>query len=504
MRPRGLALCAGFAWLAARGELPPTDPAVAPPTSTSTGAGGGATSTAPATTSPSAGGGGAGGQPGVGGAPACPPEPFPGSVPAGWVEFADWSCNCRFYVPGDAASLPPPIAWEPCPKGALGDAHCEAMVLDWTQGNGAIAASDMMRTNPDGTAVLAFRRITEDGPHPHDVDLVADADGPVRSAILQSIERWKDWSDPGCFLYSDYNRTNDGRVVYTVYGDDVEGAQSQSNAWGAIGGAWDDLRPRVLARRDDAWFNDHFVEGPFECTSWGFSFCPLGGSSRIVTTWDLAATTTYEPCMDGDPAVMSGDWILASSYGTVHSWSAAAGARTLLEPTLPPATEGFGNLGTDGKVMVWSHGLGPMPDELSYPDGFIEMAPFTLDPAALAPVKVRAQPVTSINTLLGWVVGCGYAALDGTVVRLSDGVAWTLEGNIDLGFDLYDFIGITCEHVYVDVATFAGGVNTSVNIARIRLDSLGPGTPSGAAAGRAGARRAPPRRPAGRARRPGR
>jgi hypothetical protein len=71
-------------------------------------------------------------------------------------------------------------------------------------------------------------------------------------------------------------------------------------------------------------------------------------------------------------------------------------------------------------------------------------------------------------------VGCGYAAnaynAQTVVVRLSDGVSWLLPYTSTMAFD--DPIGITCDEVFIR-GTY-GGV---VNIARVHLDSLGPGTP---------------------------
>ena len=83
----------------------------------------------------------------------------------------------------------------------------------------------------------------------------------------------------------------------------------------------------------------------------------------------------------------------------------------------------------------------------------------------------------------GWTVGCGYAArapglgppLNNAlfIVRLSDGVSWMLPGIHAPGMEHWGQpLAITCDELFASMAT-----DTTVRILRIRLDSLGPGTP---------------------------
>ena len=80
-------------------------------------------------------------------------------------------------------------------------------------------------------------------------------------------------------------------------------------------------------------------------------------------------------------------------------------------------------------------------------------------------------------------MGCGYAArpagLDDPyhaslhVVRLSDGQGWLLTGNLDPPRMQWSIpLGITCDELFTTVS-----IEYRTRILRVRLDSLGPGTP---------------------------
>ena len=89
------------------------------------------------------------------------------------------------------------------------------------------------------------------------------------------------------------------------------------------------------------------------------------------------------------------------------------------------------------------------------------------------------------------VVGCGYAARSTTlepspgefttttyVVRLSDGVAWALPDGPNTSFGWRRPLAITCDEIFALVDSAPNGRMTSFfNVARLRLDALGPGIP---------------------------
>jgi hypothetical protein len=138
--------------------------------------------------------------------------------------------------------------------------------------------------------------------------------------------------------------------------------------------------------------------------------------------------------------------------------------------------------GTDGVHMVWMYGEGKGPVQEPYPVRSVMMSPFTTDPAAIAPTRLRSYP-SADALILPWIVNCGYAAVEMEpdrilVVRLSDGWSWELS-TLDVGdagpisqWNFGTVFALSCEEVFL-----RGGVGLQMNIARVRLDALGPGMP---------------------------
>jgi hypothetical protein len=123
--------------------------------------------------------------------------------------------------------------------------------------------------------------------------------------------------------------------------------------------------------------------------------------------------------------------------------------------------------------MVWSYGEGKLPNETTYPIRSVMTSPFTTDPDAVVPRRLRSEPPFAMG-VDGWEVGCGYAAHYAgyflLVVRLSDGWSWQVPNAPGRSFGRA--IGVTCEEVFG-----LGDFGDHGNIARVRLDSLGPGEP---------------------------
>ena len=165
-------------------------------------------------------------------------------------------------------------------------------------------------------------------------------------------------------------------------------------------------------------------------------------------------------------------------YSGVWAWTPDRGAYRFL--TFPGDwSRGVEGFGTDGTQMVWVYGEGKGPRQEPYPKRSIMVAPFARDPLALAPKRVRSFP-SSESIILPSTVGCGYAAIETSassvlVVRLNDGVSWEIRAPTADAGKSWHFTGafaITCDEVFV-----GGGVAPAMNIARVRLDALGPGTP---------------------------
>ena len=111
-------------------------------------------------------------------------------------------------------------------------------------------------------------------------------------------------------------------------------------------------------------------------------------------------------------------------------------------------------------------------------------APYTTDAAQAQATSRRLRSDLKGFDPYVWAVGCGYAARNVNlkspvnsalfIVRLSDGVSWLFPGSLDAPRIAWGPpIGATCDELFTSVEA-ADGVT---EIARIRLDSLGPGTP---------------------------
>lgn len=200
------------------------------PTDVQSGGGGGAVGSSSATgaSSTASSSGTGAGTPGD-----CPSAPIPEGVPDGWLEWADWSCDCRMYIPGPDAVLPP-ITWAACPD-APAEVDCEALATDSLDGLpgfiGAGIPGPGMDVGADGKATLQLFRAVPDH---HTMFLVADAQGPVHTAVLRPHPGITDHAQTGCGLYG--QDINEGRHLLLAKGANAAGVD-QSDDSGAFGGA---------------------------------------------------------------------------------------------------------------------------------------------------------------------------------------------------------------------------------------------------------------------------
>jgi hypothetical protein len=168
-------------------------------------------------------------------------------------------------------------------------------------------------------------------------------------------------------------------------------------------------------------------------------------------------------------------WTAGNNYRQgIDVWDATNGVQPFVR-WIGDDTKGAADLGTDGVDLVWTYGEGKQPSEVQYPTRSIMTAPFTTDPAALVPRRLRSQPYPYLGPTQ-FEVGCGYAAHPGgandvLVVRLSDGASWLIP-YAPPDFNASKPIGLTCEHVYV-----FGRFEGRDSIIRVKLDSLGAPMP---------------------------
>ena len=383
----------------------------------------------------------------------------------GWERFTAYKGGaCALYVPRSRAELPAPIAWQPCPE-AAGAAGCRRIALDWAPNPKLpewITPATFASRDRSGALLLHTARFQADGT----VRMIAEVDGPVRIALREQDQR--------CALGA---APSDGdHYAFRVYDSDATG-ELDSYGGGGIGGALDELTPRVFVAARDRVARSVFAGAP------GLLELAAGGAMTLHP-WGPGAPVALWSAAEGGGLAHSfqsfrGDALLwsASDDATRKAmvWTANGGVRELL----PVAAD----LGSDGKDLVWLDGT-------REPGGFgnirVVAAPFTTDPAKLQPRVVRASGSPHPFGTSPFVVGCGRAARatfveDGgarhnaiEVIRLVDGATWHLPDAPGSAWGYRAPLALTCDELFARVYERAApGQPGHFNVARVRLDGLG-------------------------------
>lgn len=324
-----------------------------------------------------------------------------------------------------------------------------------------------MDRNPDGSAVLQFVRTVNKS---YSIHIVADADGPVHTAKY-FIWGNQSWGDLGCRPHD--QGINEGRFITQTRGIDIESWEDVQGVWG---GSIDELHPPILAKYPS-------VKGSFQ-HAWEAGrdgILRLADGVLSYFSWDMntetfisSPATDPEKLKAGYLVVRNGGvfWGTSTSYRTgINVWDPVDGARPFVRWP-GNATRGAGNFGTDGVETVWCQGEGKAPNEKVFPSRSIMTAPFTTDPTKLEPRRLRSLPTSRISGAPA-KVGCGHAALEGPsgdliITRLSDGWSWYVPQTPERR--IYRALGLTCTEFFA-----VGEMSGKYTIARVRLDSLGPG-----------------------------
>ncbi|MBL8610059.1 MAG: hypothetical protein JNL38_22170 [Myxococcales bacterium] len=367
--------------------------------------------------------------------------------------------------------MPKPIVWEPCgPEVAGGVFSCRMMAFDWTPETKPYinAFYPEAAVVQNGQAILQFLRAEVD----RRTAMIAPADGPPRVAL-----RWprstKCGAGEGTF--------SDGHFSWTI--GEGAGATPESTISAAIGG------------RDAAFLESlRIVErgprgvGPFQSYSaTRFGMVAIGKGTRLLD-WDSGTATTlvsastsagYQPWEFA--SLPEGIIFQAGQKSVLREflWT-SSGIIDLLGPSLP-ADRIVPAAATDGTTLVWLESAIEIGE---YPLLGLWAATFSTDPGVIAASK-RLVANTTNEKLADqrMAVGCGYAAAEraagsppvstGIVVtRLADGRTFRLPGGLN-GFGTP--LAITCDEIFLKLWTPTK--KSAQNIARVRLDSLGPGEP---------------------------
>jgi hypothetical protein len=419
----------------------------------------------------------------------CPPFARPAAVPPDWEEYTDWSCGCRFWIPGAKGQMPPPIQWEPCPPPAPQNVVCERMKPFWTSAGMPMTVWPRFSLDVKTNApLIEFARLHYNDDVNVRYKLVAEADGKVRTAFLQANP-----ANKGCEIGLD--KMADNRFTFNVVGNSWSGPLDGTYE-GVIAGDIDDPHPPVMAK---------FKHDPSSEWGWAASSGWLVQIRETIVAHSWDHKSSFEVYSPGkDPEGFSPHNLNAvgqavfwqvdvMGYSGVMSWDQAHGARPLLR-WYGDWSRGAGNFRTDGRDMVWTYGEGKAPQD-KYTNNYAALsvmtAPHTTDPTAAQATARRLRSDLSAFGIYPWGIGCGYAAraegmIDATgeriailVVRLSDGASWIVKSAPQPdqhGFLPAFVLGTSCEHVYAAGETYGSPYPLST-IFRIRLDSLGPPLP---------------------------
>jgi hypothetical protein len=315
---------------------------------------------------------------------------------------------------------------------------------------------------PDGRVLLSVRSGAE-----HDVAgvywFITDADGEVRTAMLAGVSSRCTRAFPSIFA---------GRYTLTIYED------SSAFGGGFLASEIDDLRPRLAIHLSERDAHDIYA-GPFSILDLNKGFKIEQYSWKDGSPLPLLWSPAQDNGLQQGSFVFANDamfWSAGNSdYHKLNVYSPDAGVRDFLSAGLV-IDHGYDDLGTDGHDLVWIEARGRKTGYLTPFDTYdIMTAPYTADPAKLAPRRVRSAE--GPLGLSPFVVGCGYAARqNGTVlriVRLSDGQSWLFDVAYGTPWSWATPRALTCDELFIDVLVEGRG-----QFARIRLDSLGPGLPA--------------------------
>jgi hypothetical protein len=396
-------------------------------------------------------------------APTCPGATTrPSDVPEGWELHRDYDPCCGFYAPVDRIHLPAPIRWEPCsPSDNPPGWACRLMVTDWPPGQSGrhVGPGIVAFNDPSDGVQLAFSRFQ--GSYVY--GLVGRADGPVLHAMLET-------RPSTCVLTT--NEIASGRYAHGVH--------QAGRVRAAMAGPLSDIAPRTFVRDEtsDAQ-HDYYpsAAGLLDLTLVGLALFDWdgGGPRQLRAVPQDDGLAQHSILSVGRDIFWSAE---TTRYNKIKVFTERDGTRDFLSFGAD-TTRGVSAFGADSADMAWVQGS-ERTSGAEFPKLEMMAARYTSDPAAITGRRVRSLPAPARLDAYGFVVGCGYAArpvtvnrdaavgMDLMLVRLSDGRTWMLPGDGPMRW--YRPLAITCSEIFAWVGR--AGV-----IARLRLDSIGPGAP---------------------------
>lgn len=351
----------------------------------------------------------------------CPPLSPPPDVPAHWKRFPGLPCKCDdVWVSPEPASMDPPPVWITTPPGVLELEH------NWGDPARRIFSGSAVGGAHQGTQHVSFRRgVAKDVYElvtirlPDNVPVFhARQYDKVCSLRARSISN-------GSALHLGWERSpglTERAVGLFVTTDDGSTSTVHWELSGTI------IQGFALSSDIAAWIRAPNTQ---------IDVFPRSGGAPVFGAWVSSGITTQESSL-----VASGSALFFSprtvTWSEVWVWTPGQEARAFIarQGDAPGQVGSACGLGTDGKTLVWTQASGYTGGK--YEKVELMTAPFTSDPAALKPVKLRDAPGPG-TACKPWLVSGGLAATwedvgDGSggtlalpvIVRLSDGVLWTV------------------------------------------------------------------------------
>lgn len=400
--------------------------------------------------------------------PAEDPDPIPPEgLPAGWVRWDGAGKMCKFYVPAGPENLPKALHWVDCPSGGSlpEGAMCKLLGVDWTSKGGLRGLISWMHRGVDAAGVVRFAIGREEAGF-YRREVIRE-DGTVEQALLEGDKSF-------CAIYPTDFRGE--RYAYGFHG---------SEGSGIISGLASARLPDHVVRWSYTESHAPYVT-PFGLLDVGPGhvmtlFPPGAGLDGGVELWSAAKDKGLQQgqIRATDDALF---WNASNeAYGKERVYTPSAGVRALRDFGTEYTRRDF-DVGTDGHDLFWVYGSERSQPSGVFPKLELMTAPYTTDPASLMPRRLRSYPYPGGVGAVPAVVGCGYAVhnrlLASTLVRLSDGMAWTIPADIvQTGVQWAKPIAVTCDEVF-GLGYLPANPSRPSTLVRVRIDSLGPGTPA--------------------------
>ncbi len=413
----------------------------------------------------------------------------PPSIPEGWRPWGCWSAKpeCLLWIPDEPETMVAPMEWGPCVGDAPGGEGCRQMMITWpVGGTGAIGATFPAVPELDNKSDAPLIRLGRSSIRAESPDnsytewVLAEPDGSARFAMRRPW--FGELQDCGYMSYD----LNESHWMFAAIGDDTEPIGESPYDGGVLVDS--STRAIRLLNRDDV---------PGGSAGWrvGRSWAVRDTGAKLhlhdhdFTTDIVIHDSGLDPLGAGPSNIQDivGDaviWQVSTSQTVgIRAYDPILGTHDLVR-FLDDPTRGASTPGTDGIDLVWMEGSGRADGDVTYPVREMLTAPFTIDPDALEPRRLRSDRSTSFGTDgSAFRVGCGRAAKQGgtsthdvQIVRLSDGRGWNLLHTDTLEWS--SVVGLTCDEIFLVAVILGGPDGAELTLQRIRFDALGEGEPA--------------------------